>query len=142
MIIYRFIIVILLLCHSIFAAPVEDKQQQPPRFLHTRPALDDFRIKQFFDTRTAISLDSDNGCGASVVSLNQDDEILDDSPSSLEDISEGWDDAFNMDSPYPPFNLKKVPEAAKKRSEDVLVLFAILILRRLVKLTVLRKCHH
>lgn len=94
------------------AAPVQDKQ---PQFPYTRPALDDFRIKQFFDTRTPTLLTSNGDETKSTSSHHTDDGVVDDSPSSLEDISEDWDDAFNMDSPYPPFKLKKSSTHKKER---------------------------
>ena len=111
MLLYRMTIWVLIF-QVVKGAPVQDKQ---PQFPYTRPALDDFRIKQFFDTRTQTSLTLNDDEIRSSSSHHTDDVVVDDRPSSLEDINEGWDDAFNMDSPYPPFKPKKSSTKKKER---------------------------
>ena len=93
--------VILLFLSSVTCIPVHE------RSVGNRPALDDFRIKQFFDTRTLSSFDDDK---------RKKEDVVDEESSSLEDINEDWDEAFNIDSRFPPYKARKVNKDKRNRS--------------------------
>lgn len=93
---YLSILFLSIMCCVGFSHPVDDKT---PRL--NRAALDDFRVRQFFDTRTVSSLSLEEN-------TPKDDEVVDNEISSLKDVDKHWDDAFNIDSRFPPFKAKKV----------------------------------
>lgn len=97
------LLLLLMTCCVGFSHPVDDKT---PRL--ARAALDDFRVRQFFDTHTVSSLSLEE-------TLPKDDEIVDDEMSSLRDVDKHWDDAFNIDSRFPPFKAKKVETGEEPR---------------------------